>query len=169
MPKRTIAEELKITRPLRSRAQEAAVALLRTAHLIRRRVDQALADEDITNQQYNVLRILRGARGPLPTMEISSRMIETSCGITRLVTTLEEKGLLRREQWPSDRRQSLCQITAPGLRLLERLDEPVNSADEAIIGMALSPEQIATLLDLLSEIRHRAASAEELSMPTESP
>ena len=168
MPKRTITEELKIARPLRSRAQEAGVALMRTAHLIRRRVEKALAHEEITLQQYNVLRILRGARGPLPTMEISSRMIETSCGITRLVTTLEQKGLLRREQWPSDRRQSLCQITPAGLRMLERLDEPVNSADESLIGASLSPEQIATLLDLLSEIRHQA-SVEDLSVPIESP
>ena len=155
MAKRTILEELKIGRPLHSRAQEAAIALLRTAHLLRRRLEAAVGEEGITTQQYNVLRILRGARGPLPTMEISGRMIETSCGITRLVTTLEEKGLLRRDQFPGDRRQFLCRITPAGLRILERLEDEVTAIDESLTS-GLSSQQLDALLDILSEMRARA-------------
>jgi MarR family 2-MHQ and catechol resistance regulon transcriptional repressor len=151
---RTIAEELKQTRPFRSASQEAAVALLRTSHLLRRKVEALVGTEGLTSQQYNVLRILRGARSPLPTMEISERMIETACGITRLITTLEEKGFVRREQWPGDRRQFLCQITPAGARVLERLDAPMDDLDDFLL-TGIPPEQIETLLDVLARIRER--------------
>jgi DNA-binding MarR family transcriptional regulator len=149
---RSITDEIKQTRPFRSKSQETAIALMRTAHLLRRQVDAVVAVEEITSQQYNVLRILRGARGPLPTMEISERMIEPSCGITRLIGSLEERELVKREQWAGDRRQVLCQITPAGLRLLERLDATMNQLDDHVTGK-LGPEQIDALLDALGEIR----------------
>ena len=148
----SIVDEIKQTRPFRSRSQEATVALMRTAHFLRRQAEAVAAVEEITSQQYNVLRILRGARGPLPTMEISVRMIEPSCGITRLIATLEERELVKREQWAGDRRQVLCQITTAGLRLLERLEEPMNRLDDQISN-ALAPAQIDALIDALGEIR----------------
>jgi DNA-binding MarR family transcriptional regulator len=149
---RSITDEIKQTRPFRSRSQEATIALMRTAHLLRREVDAVCDGEGITSQQYNVLRILRGARAPLPTMEIAERMVEPSCGITRLIGALEQKELIKREQWPGDRRQMLCQITPAGLRLLERLDEPMNQLDEKTTG-TLSPDQVESLLEALGEIR----------------
>lgn len=149
---RAIHEEIKQTRPFRSKSQEAAVALMRTAHLLRRQMEATVGTEDITGQQYNVLRILRGARGPLPTMEISVRMIEPSCGITRLIASLEERELVRREQWAGDRRQVLCQITPAGLRVLERLEEPMNRLDDQVTA-ALPPEHVDALLEALGEIR----------------
>jgi DNA-binding MarR family transcriptional regulator len=156
MARRTIIEEIKQTRPFESKSQEAVVALLRTAHLIRRRVDAITASEGLTSQQYNVLRILRGAKTPLPTMEISDRMIETACGITRLISTLEEKALIRREQWEGDRRHMLCQITPAGLRVLERLDDAFSDFDNNATGN-LSSDQLGDLLEMLSEIRERHA------------
>lgn len=149
---RSITDEIKQTRPFRTKSQEATVALMRTAHLIRRQADAVVAVEEITSQQYNVLRILRGARGPMPTMEISTRMIEQSCGITRLIASLEERELVRREQWAGDRRQVLCQITPAGLRVLDRIEEPMNRLDDQIAG-ALGPEQIDALLEALGAIR----------------
>ncbi|MFL6245805.1 MAG: MarR family winged helix-turn-helix transcriptional regulator [Thermoanaerobaculia bacterium] len=152
---RSITDEIKQTRPFRTRSQEATVALMRTAHVLRRQADALVATEDITLQQYNVLRILRGARAPLPTMEISVRMIEPSCGITRLIGTLAERGFVKREQWTGDRRQVLCQITPAGLRILERLEEPMNRLDDATTG-TLPPEQVEALLEILGEIRENA-------------
>ena len=152
--KRSIREEIGQSRPFRSSSQEAVVALLRTGHLVRRKVEGVVGAEGVTSQQYNVLRILRGARGPLPTMEISGRMIETACGITRLVTTLEQKGLVRREQWAGDRRQYLCQITSSGLHLLERLDPAINAIDESL-GESVDESRLSVFLDVLAEIRDR--------------
>jgi DNA-binding MarR family transcriptional regulator len=99
-----------------------------------------------------VLRILRGARGPLPTMEISARLIEPAPGVTRFVNALEKRGFIRREQWAGDRRQVLCQITASGLKVLERLDGPIDEFD-AKSTSTLAPERLELLLELLAEIR----------------
>jgi DNA-binding MarR family transcriptional regulator len=156
MARTTISEEIKQTRPFRSKSQEAVVALMRTAHLIRRKVEAVVAEEGITSQQFNVLRILRGAKAPLPTMEISDRMIETACGITRLIATLEEKELVRREQWAGDRRQVLCQITPAGLRLLDRLEPAMNELDDMLAG-ELDSSQLDSLLESLSVIREQVS------------
>jgi len=148
----SLQDDIKQTRPFASKAQEATIAIIRTAHVIRRRFEAAAERDGITAQQYNVLRILRGARGPLPTMEIAERMIEPAPGITRLVNSLEQRDLLRREQWAGDRRQVLCQITPAGLRLLEQLEEIMNELDDRIIN-TLSPEELDVLISLLERVR----------------
>lgn len=128
------------------------MALLRTAAVLRRRVDALTASEGITSQQYNVLRILRGARAPLPTMEIAERMIEEAPGITRHVNNLEQRGMIRREQWAGDRRHVLCQITPAGLRVLERLETPMDALDDAFAAQ-LTPEQLDHLIEALDLLR----------------
>ena len=153
MPRHSqLADEIKQTRAFRDKSTEAALALLRTANVLRRQAEAVSMREGISLQQYNVLRILRGARGPLPTMEIASRLVEPAPGITRFVNSLEQKGLIRREQWAGDRRQVLCQITPAGLKLLERLDPDIDALDSRTMG-DLTDAQIDQLLDFLSEIR----------------
>jgi DNA-binding MarR family transcriptional regulator len=107
----------------------------------------------VTLQQYNVLRILRGA-GPegLPTLEIAERMIEQAPGITRLLDRLEAKDLVHRERCPDDRRQVTCRINEDGLALLARLDKVVNSADELLLPR-LTPAEQRQLVRLLDRIR----------------
>jgi DNA-binding MarR family transcriptional regulator len=151
-PRPELADEIKQTRGFRNKASEATVALLRTAHIVRRSAEAIAGSEGLSLQQYNVLRILRGARGPLPTMEISERLIEPAPGVTRFVNALEKRGLIRREQWAGDRRQVLCQITASGLKVLERLDGPIDEFDTKSTS-TLAPERLHLLLELLAEIR----------------
>ena len=88
----------------RSREQQALVGLLRTAEAVKRTLAQVIEPHGITPQQYNVLRILRGA-GPdgLPTLTIGERMIEQTPGVTRLIDRLERKGLVTRTPCPRDR------------------------------------------------------------------
>jgi len=108
---------------------------------------------EITAQQYNVLRILRGSKAEgLATLEIAARMIEQTPGITRLLDRLESRELVRRERCSTDRRQVLCWITAKGLRLLEDLDQPVDRADKRALRM-LSTAEMAALLRILKKIR----------------
>ncbi|HET7437540.1 MAG TPA: MarR family transcriptional regulator [Thermoanaerobaculia bacterium] len=152
MTKKRLAEEIKQGRPFRDKATEAALGLLRTANLLRRRAEAVTMREGLTLQQYNILRILRGARAPLPTMEIAARLVEQAPGITRLVSVLEERELLRREPWSGDRRQVLCQITPAGLKLLERLDDAIDEYDSSSMGK-LSEPQIEQLIEFLEEIR----------------
>lgn len=129
------------------------MGLLRTADVLRRHFEAVYEPYGITGQQYNVLRILRGARPEsLPTMEIAERMIERTPGITRLVDRLEEKGLVTRERCAEDRRCVLCTVTAAGLELLEELDEPVDEADDAALAM-LSREEAERLIALLDRVR----------------
>ena len=150
---RGLQKELKQTWPFRSPAEEAFVAILRTADVLRRRMARIIEPHGITPQQYNVLRILRGAHpDPLPTLEIRERMIEEAPGITRLVDGLERRGLIERERAEDDRRRVDCWITGDGLALLEELDEEVDAADEATAD-GLSTRDVRSLLRILEVIR----------------
>jgi DNA-binding MarR family transcriptional regulator len=150
----------------RGSAKAEVLDLLRTADVVRRFLAGVVEPEDITLQQFNVLRILRGAeraRPPvgLPTLEIAERMVERAPGITRLLDRLEAKGLVARRRCPEDRRQVLCRITPAGLTLLARLDRPMDRADADCLGMLTAPER-RTLASILAAIRegHAALSPE---------
>ena len=148
-----LQREIRQTRPFRSKRQEASLGILRTADLVRRVLSSILEAQGITPQQYNVLRILRGAgQNGLPTLEIRNRMLEQAPGVTRLLDRIEAKGWAARKRCPEDRRQVLCTITRSGLDLLARLDDPVGAADESILG-ALSDKQVETLIRLLDKAR----------------
>jgi DNA-binding MarR family transcriptional regulator len=148
-----IERELKQTRPFKTRRGEAAVGLMRTAGLLHRLLEQGLEPLGVTAQQYNVLRILRGARpDPLPTLEIAERMIERTPGITRLLDRLEAKELVQRDRCESDRRQVLCTITAAGLDLLRDADAIVSDIESKTLGR-LSDEKAGQLIRLLDDIR----------------
>jgi MarR family transcriptional regulator, organic hydroperoxide resistance regulator len=153
-----LQRELKQNRPFVSPTQEAAVSLMRTADLVRRSVSAVVEPHGITVQQYNVLRILRGAGDPgLPTLEIAGRMIEQTPGITRLIDRLEVKKLVGRERCETDRRQVFCRITSDGLKLLTRLDDPIHDAEQIALA-SLSDRQITQLLSLLDRARQSLSS-----------
>jgi DNA-binding MarR family transcriptional regulator len=137
----------------RSREQQATLCLLRTADAVKRRLAQVIEPHGITLQQYNVLRILRGAGpGGLPILSIGERMIEQTPGTTRLVDRLERKGLVTRSPCPTDRRRVFCRITDKGLELLADLDEPVNRCDADGVS-ALASDDLASLIALLESVR----------------
>jgi DNA-binding MarR family transcriptional regulator len=137
----------------RSREQQATLGLLRTADAVKRSLAQVIEPHGITPQQYNVLRILRGA-GPvgLPTLSIGERMIEQTPGVTRLVDRLERKGLVARVPCPKDRRRVFCTMTNKGLDLLKELDDPINRWDSLAVSV-LPPSDIDLLVDLLDRVR----------------
>jgi DNA-binding MarR family transcriptional regulator len=149
----SIQHELKQTRPFTSKGEEAGVALMRTADLLRRNLTTILAPHDLTEQQYNVLRILRGAgeRG-VPTLDIAERMIEETPGITRLIDRLEAKKLVSRERCTVDRRRVYCRITKTGLELVNALDRPVLDGVEAAMS-GLKKRELTELLGLLNRAR----------------
>lgn len=155
MPTKTsvLRDEIKQTRPFSSPAHEALVSILRTAAVVQRHISQVVDGSGITIQQYNVLRILRGAGSAgLPTLAIRNRMIEEAAGITRLLDKLETAGHVVRERSTPDRRQVLCHITPAGLRLLSQLDEPVDAANDYALAMLDDAEKRA-LVELLGAVR----------------
>jgi DNA-binding MarR family transcriptional regulator len=150
-----IQEEIVQRRPFHSVKAEVAVSILRTAALIERHFAQVVAQSGITVQQYNVLRILRGAGAAgLPTLVIRDRMIHEAPGITRLLDKLESAGLARRERTSPDRRQVFCYITDGGLAVLDALDVAMKEADDVAVGKLSEDEQRA-LLKLLEGVRAR--------------
>ena len=136
-----------------SRQQDAVVSVLRTANYLRRFSSPVFDQHGITWQQYNVLRILRGAGlGGLPTLDIAERMIEQAPGITRLLDRLEGKKFVRRERPSDNRRQVLCYITKPGLDLLRELDSPIRKQDNQALHR-LDESEIEELIRLLELAR----------------
>ena len=152
-PRSSLRDEIKQQSPFRSGGAEVAVGILRTAAVLERHYNQIVTKRGITIQQYNVLRILRGAgdRG-MPTLVIRDRMIHEAPGITRLIDRLEQSGLVRRERQTADRRQVVCYITEDGSRLLKDLDAEVDEADNAAVFM-LKPEEQRLLTTLLDAVR----------------
>lgn len=156
--------EIRQSKPFRSLAEESVVALILTTDLVLRRLAEVIEPSGITHQQYNVLRILRGSHPePLPTLEIASRMIEQTPGITRLLDRLEAKRLVSRRRGSDDRRCVYCAITDGGLGLLAELDRPVRQVALAAFA-ELDAAQQRRLLALLDEVR--AALRVEAERPT---
>jgi len=135
-------------------AKDAVIAIFRAADRLRRHFTPLLESHGITLQQYNVLRILRGAgKEGLCTLELAGRMIEQAPGITRLIDRLETKSWVLRERSSDDRREVRCYITPAGLRLLEQLDDPVDQLDDDVMS-TLSPNDLATMTGLMNRL-HR--------------
>ena len=148
-----LQQELRQRRPFHSLAHEAVLALMRTADLVRRQIADLVEPYGITPQQFNVLRILRGAGADgLPTLEVAGRMIEQTPGVTRLLDRLEAKELVRRQRCPKDRRQHLCWITPRGLAVLQKIDAvSQRAADDVLKGLRTKDRE--TFVRLLDAIR----------------
>ena len=155
---RTIQDEIKQRRPFGSPAQEATIALLRTASDVAHGLEVALAPEGVTRTQFNVLRILRGADTPLPTMEVAERMVDHTPGITRLIDRLEARGLVERVRCGQDRRRTLCTITDAGRVLLDRVD-PLVAGFGTRAMERLDAEASETFVRLLAEVREGVRAA----------
>ncbi len=148
-----IQREIQQNRPFHSIGAEAIISIMRTSAIIERHIEGIVSREGITQQQYNVLRILRGAgEAGIPTLAIRDRMIDASPGVTRLVDRLERAGLARRDRSAPDRRQVVCRITPEGLSLLARLDAPINAYDDEAVE-TLSLEDKRELVRILDAVR----------------
>ena len=148
-----IQREIRQTRAFPTPFEEAGIALLRTCDQLQRRLSSTVEPHGITLQQYNVLRILRGAHPEaVPTLEIATRMIEQAPGITRLLDRLEAKKLIQRVRCEKDRRRVLCTISAPGLALLAALDRPMPATLRDCFA-SLPADKTRRLIRLLDDLR----------------
>ncbi len=126
--------------------------LLRTTDMLSRGIAQVLKEEELSANQYNVLRILRGAPDGLACGEIANRMITRDPDVTRLLDRLEKRKLIERGRDPQDRRTVMAKITREGLKLLARLDQPILQMHRMQLGR-LGTERLRNLQRLLSETR----------------
>lgn len=128
--------------------QEAYLALWRTYDRLKSLEEELFAAYDLTAQQYNVLRLLRAAREPLPTLALAERLVSRAPDITRILDKLEHRGLISRTRSAADRRAVLVSITAAGRWLLDQLAEPLRQCHRRQLGH-LQAEQLHQLIDLL--------------------
>jgi DNA-binding MarR family transcriptional regulator len=151
-----IYEDIRQTRPFSRPEREIAVTLIRTADVFQHTLERALAPYASSPEQYNVLRILRGAgeRG-LPTLEIAARMLSRSPNITRMLDKLVAKQLARRLRSRNDRRVVLITLTPQGIELLQKLDSAVEQALDNF--PQLSKPEMQNLVTLLDRIREEFA------------
>jgi DNA-binding MarR family transcriptional regulator len=128
--------------------------MLAADHLLRGEIE-VLRVADLTFAQYNVLRILRGARQEaLSNGTISQRMLNRDSDLTRLLDKLEARRLVKRVRDSRDRRMVTATITDPGLQLLRKLDGPVDRVHREQL-RHMTPKQLETLRTLAEEVRGR--------------
>jgi len=123
-----------------------------TASWVTAQVNITLKGYDLTPQQYNVLRILRGQHPtPASVNSIGARMLDKQSNASRIIERLKEKGLVKRVENPADRRAVNVSITEEGLKLISAVE-----AQEEIYMKGfktLSPEEAKLLNDLLDKLR----------------
>ena len=122
-----------------------------TSSVIASEQNKFMANFGLSMAQFNILRILRGAKEPLTVNTIKQRMIEKSPNTTRLMDKLLEKDYIERYGCKEDRRQSYVQITDCGQKLLKEIDN--QGFDLVLSPNALSDEEANQLSDLLDKFR----------------
>jgi len=134
--------------------QKGIINLIYTYNWMNEKMKSVFDKEGITGQQYNILRILRGAGKPISTLQIRERMLDKMSDTSRIVDRLVIKELAQKNTCKNDKRLVDVSITLKGKKLLEKIDRYENDMD-AIFGN-LSAAEAKTLNTLLDKIRHPA-------------
>ena len=146
-----LEEEIKQEK-FKSEEQKLTVNLIFTYYWLLDKLKDRLRPHDISMQQYNVLRILRGqGNNPASINLLKERMLDKSSDASRLVERLRVKGLVDRIICPMDRRAVEIRISDKGLELLKKID--VEDSAEKEIGQSLKSQDVRSLNDLLDKLR----------------
>ena len=135
----------------RNEFQKGVINLIYTYNWMNEKMKALFNKEKITAQQFNILRILRGAGKPLSTLQIRQRMLDKMSDTSRIVDRLIVKGLVSKTVCPDDKRLVDVSITDKGMKMLEKMDKYENDMD-AVFGN-LSIAEAKTLNNLLDKIR----------------
>jgi DNA-binding MarR family transcriptional regulator len=151
---RRLRQAIKQRKPFQSLQQEVFLEVLRTGHALVEDLVTLLKPYGLTQPQYNVLRILRGAGAAgLPTGEVGARMVASrEPDVTRLLVRMERQGLVQRERRADNRRFVTARITPEGSRVLKALDQPVLEMHAAQL-RHMSQRELERLAELLERAR----------------
>ena len=148
-----LRDEIKQVKPFESLESEVILNLMRTTDALARGGEEILRLVGLSPNQYNVLRILRGAREQgLCCREVADRMITRDPDITRLVDRLERRGFLTRSRESKDRRIITVRITLDGLKTLKELDRPMEEYNRNRLSH-MDKGDLRKLLELLEAVR----------------
>jgi DNA-binding MarR family transcriptional regulator len=136
----------------RNEYQKATLNIIFTCNWLQNQVKFILEPAEITPQQFNILRILRG-QSPLSTLQIRERMLDKMSDTSRLVERLIKKELLEKKSCKADKRLVDVTITEKGLALLASLDTDTAGLDNLLAN--LTDEESTQLNNLLDKIRHQ--------------
>jgi DNA-binding MarR family transcriptional regulator len=143
------------TQNFRNEFQKVGVNIIFTANWFTERFKQILDDYDITNQQFNILRILRGSKRPLSTLQIRDRMLDKMSDTSRIVDRLVKKELVEKTVCEADKRLVDIRITDKGMALLLELDNRNEDTDKLLSSLnEQEAKQLNLLLDKLRDIHH---------------
>ncbi len=127
--------------------------LIKTGHWLTESVSRELKEHDIYEPQFNVLRILKGAKGtPLSVNTILDRMLQKSSNVTRIIDKLESKGLVERTLCPKDRRKMDIILTSKGSDLLKILNKKVKKFHHSLENN-LNQKELETLYSLIIKFK----------------
>ena len=135
----------------RNEFQKMSINIIYTANWLNEKMGQILSTEDITQQQYNILRILRGSECPLSTLKIRERMLDKMSDTSRIVDRLIVKGLVEKTACVKDKRLVDITVTKKGLQLLEKLDALNEPIDSILNGV--SEKEAHTINQILDKLR----------------
>ena len=136
----------------RNQQQKSVINIIYTYNWILEKIKKILAEEDLTPQQFNMLRILRGSfPTPLSTLQIRERMLDKMSDTSRIVDRLILKGLVKKNTSPADKRLVDVLITEAGKETLARLDDK-NDVMDAVLNK-LNEEDMSQLNELLDKLR----------------
>jgi len=136
----------------RNEFQKMGINIIYTANWLNEKMGQILATEDITQQQFNILRILRGSDAPLSTLKIRERMLDKMSDTSRIVDRLIVKGLVEKTACIKDKRLVDITVSKKGLQLLEKLDSLNDHIDSILKGVTEKEAQAMNqILDKLRE------------------
>ena len=136
----------------RNEHQKAAINLIYSYNWMNEQMKSFFERVDITSQQFNILRILRGAGAPLSTLQIRQRMLDKMSDTSRIVDRLLAKGLVKKVVCKSDKRLVDVSITDKGKKLLEKTDKYEPEMDALI--SSLTEAEAKTLNKLLDKLRN---------------
>lgn len=146
-----IEEAIQQRKPFRNSRQKAIINMIFTTNWVTDRIKTLLKPHGITMQQYNVLRILRGAGEPISTSEIRARMLDKMSDTSRMVDRLYQKGLVLRSPCADDKRLVDVRLSGEGQQLIDKLD-CLDSEIDRVLGR-LSETEADQLSNLLDKIR----------------
>lgn len=146
----SLEKDIQQTRFL-SEYQKTRVNLIFTYNWLMEGLRRFFERGDLTPQQYNILRILRGAGKPISTLQIRQRMLDKMSDTSRIVDRLVKKELVKKEPSADDRRLVDITISEKGMALLSTLDTMMKEMDAQLSG--LTEEEAKTLNHLLDKLR----------------
>lgn len=135
----------------RNEYQKLGINIMYTANWLNEKIADILSQEDITQQQYNILRILRGADKPLSTLQIRARMLDKMSDTSRIVDRLIAKELVEKNTCPTDKRLVDVVLSKKGFVILEKLDQLNHHLDALMKG--ISEKDAITMNQLLDQLR----------------